>query len=841
MKKPGLAIICLVILSLFFASVPAYAERQEVIDGLNWLKANQNTDGSWGSSSDFRDTSTVIDALNVLGETDAALTDALNWLNSIPVESNDYIARRAASFAGAGEDVNADLDGFVQTQYINGGWGYYPDYASGIYDTSLVLNAFREASFMDISVIGRAFYFLLSKQNEDGSWSFVPDAPGDVVTTSMVLDLCFYYGVMYEDEALDSGVAWLLSQQNTDGGFGNSDSTAQSTAMALNALLMSGQIQAETLNSTVNYLQLNQLPNGSWNDNAYETAVVVKTLATMKPNLSIKAANISVSDSTPKTGEIMTISAEVKNIGKENAFDVPVRILAESPANEIIELAAETIASLEIGTTSTINADFDMTGRQGDYTIIVRVDEGNGIEELSEEDNEALKQVSIMPVPDLVISNGDIVFSANSVNIGDDVTVSASITNRGNNRAEGFDVAFYYDMVSPETYIGQVYINNLEIDETTSRNIEWKTSILGTAVNIYAVIDPQNALGEVVRENNQAFNSIEVVAVTEPNLKALHTDISFNPPVADQGGSVEISAIVRNEGFSQADSVDVAFYNGDPESGGVLLGNAFIANISQGEASSVSYNWTNIHDSGERMIYLKVDPSNTVAEFNEEDNDTFAALQIRSMPDLVISSNSIVLSPSVPKDGDMVQINVTLLNTGEQSASNVTVRALEGSTVIGTQSIDLISGNSQAAALFNYDTTGKTGNRQITISVDPENAISEQIEDNNLASRTLAVQDSDLWLTEQYISPDGDGIQDSTEFFFRLDVSQTVRIVVVSENGETVRTFSGSQLEDITDGSIIWDGLDNDGMVVDDGQYQIQIIGADNNTGVPPEIETIRR
>ena len=56
-----------------------------------------------------------------------------------------------------------------------------------------------------------------------------------------------------------------------------------------------------------------------------------------------------------------------------------------------------------------------------------------------------------------------------------------------------------------------------------------------------------------------------------------------------------------------------------------------------------------------------------------------------------------------------------------------------------------------------------------------------------------------------------------------------MKIVVVNNKGETVRTFSGSEFENTTSGNVTWDGLGDNGMVVDDGQYQIQVTDLNNN------------
>jgi hypothetical protein len=56
--------------------------------------------------------------------------------------------------------------------------------------------------------------------------------------------------------------------------------------------------------------------------------------------------------------------------------------------------------------------------------------------------------------------------------------------------------------------------------------------------------------------------------------------------------------------------------------------------------------------------------------------------------------------------------------------------------------------------------------------------------------------------------------------------------MVVNGKAEAERTFSGDEFDNVTSGNIIWDGLNDEGRVVDDGQYQIKVVDATaNNLG----------
>ncbi|HZR46454.1 MAG TPA: CARDB domain-containing protein, partial [Candidatus Manganitrophaceae bacterium] len=254
-----------------------------------------------------------------------------------------------------------------------------------------------------------------------------------------------------------------------------------------------------------------------------------------------------------------------------------------------------------------------------------------------------------------------------------------------------------------------------------------------------------------------------------------------------------------------------------------LLGTRTVPSLSAGESRVVSIDWNNIPESGEKVIYVQVDPGNLIHEIREDDNSAFVALKILRLPDLAIAADSISFTPSAPKEGEPVAVQVMVQNKGEQTASGVPVRWYEGGVLLSDQIISSIAGNAQGSAMFIYNTAGKSGPHSITVTVDPDNTIIEQSKANNQASRTFGVQDASLWLTEPYLSPNSDGIKESTQLFFRLKAPQTVHLVVIDERGKSVRSFSGGPLENAADGNIVWDGMDESGKVVADGSYRIEI------------------
>jgi len=120
------------------------------------------------------------------------------------------------------------------------------------------------------------------------------------------------------------------------------------------------------------------------------------------------------------------------------------------------------------------------------------------------------------------------------------------------------------------------------------------------------VADPDNAISETDEQNNAA-----VLTVTADNTRT--TDLSVYPagmtfilhPNAVPGDLFSIQSVVKNDGSSSV-VTDVAFYNGDPRSGGVMMGRKTLTI----PPFSTETAWEDLPlPSGSPVIYAWADPT----------------------------------------------------------------------------------------------------------------------------------------------------------------------------------------------------------------------------------------
>jgi len=89
-----------------------------------------------------------------------------------------------------------------------------------------------------------------------------------------------------------------------------------------------------------------------------------------------------------------------------------------------------------------------------------------------------------------------------------------------------------------------------------------------------------------------------------------------------------IRAEAVNQGLENSSATSIAFYEGDPDEGGISIGAAGIGGLDAGESSGVEIQWSGLGKSGNNVIYAVVDSANSVKEFNEENNEASLSLNI---------------------------------------------------------------------------------------------------------------------------------------------------------------------------------------------------------------------
>ncbi len=173
------------------------------------------------------------------------------------------------------------------------------------------------------------------------------------------------------------------------------------------------------------------------------------------------------------------------------------------------------------------------------------------------------------------------------------------------------------------------------------------------------------------------------------------------------------------------------------------------------------------------------------------------------LPDLAISQNDIVFTPadSIYKQGEQIQIGVTVHNQGTVDASNVYVVLYDGNPDVGVAppvgsfQVPLIAPGGSYTGSVPYVVPSNSQYHFIYVKVDPNNTIAESNESNNIAFKPLKANQDLLPPLSVYITaPTALGIKNSNltpnPFLVHADIFNTgnvsagnVRVQFFTYNG----------------------------------------------------------
>jgi subtilase family serine protease len=360
--------------------------------------------------------------------------------------------------------------------------------------------------------------------------------------------------------------------------------------------------------------------------------------------------------------------------------------------------------------------------------------------------------------PDPAVEPTGISFSNAQPGQGEPISVTVSIKNRGSVEATNLPIALYDgDPARGGILIGRASMPSLPANGEQIVTFDWIATLAGSH-SLSVVIDPNKITPDADRTNNEAVRSLFVALPSAPeagvDLAVASSEITVAPNALTEGETATLRALIRNINTLPASDVDVAFYQGDPDSGGTPLGSVQIGSLAGGETVTVSLPWNTLGASGGNYLYVIIDPGNAILERTKSNNKgfTFAEVVSPSLPDLAISVEEIHADPAAPIEGDLLTISATLRNLGS-AVGEIPVAFYDGDRNAGGRllAIQTIQTRLPLGATATLQqpvvTTGHAGATDLFVVIDPGNTLNERTRTNNQAAASLFIQPSRISLS----------------------------------------------------------------------------------------------
>lgn len=315
------------------------------------------------------------------------------------------------------------------------------------------------------------------------------------------------------------------------------------------------------------------------------------------PELSVIQAELTRSNVSP--GDTVRFNATIENTGGDGADSFEVEFLIDG--EEVGQ--ARSLPGLGAGERSSVTSG-NWTAQEGAHTLHVVVDpgEGNGSVREADEGNNR-HRFSFAIGPDLTPI--EIQLDPSEPQVGERVTLTATLANAGTQPAGAFDVRI---QVGDEAILEDSVAELGPLEETTLE-AEW---IAKAGVDEARVeVDVRDAVDEVSESNNTLVAEITVDEEV-PDLVA--RNLSASPEHPRPGENVTFAVSIANEGPTDSGPFQVRFTVNDS-----TLDEAQIQGLPSGEEIVVeSSNWT--AEAGKTNVTVHVDPADEIPEPDQGNN-----------------------------------------------------------------------------------------------------------------------------------------------------------------------------------------------------------------------------
>lgn len=535
-------------------------------------------------------------------------------------------------------------------------------------------------------------------------------------------------------------------------------------------------------------------------------------------------AQLALAALVPDPGRIsllpqaVTLTVQVKNLGLTPATTSVAVYDSDPPSGPPV-----VAAPVSLGPRQSQPLSLSVTvSSSGTRSYVAVVDPEDLIAEEDESDNLA-RTVVVDPgdTVDLELQPADVTVPPGPLVIGDVLTVTATVRNRGTAPVHGLPVTLNRSLPDGGAELDRELVD-LAPGAQQSVVLSWTTAATGSPLRLTVRVDPFGTFPELDEGNNDVGITIHVQPSSLPNLRVSGAEVTVAPDPPLQGGAAAVAARVTNAAVVPVGPFVVELYRGEPGNGGAFIGQVDVPGLAPGEGQWLEFAWSPVDLQGASGLFVLADPENLVEEFDEEDNEAFRPLAVVGLPDLSLTTADVVLEPPFPHEGQLVQVHATVRNLGPRPAGATVLRIYEGQppagSLVGEMPVPALEPLTGTEVTAGWTPAG-AGEHPLYLLLDPDGTVAEGDEGNNLARVSVVVQDADLYLTAPYFSPDGDGTRDDTTLAWRAQGA--IDVVLSDSQGHKLRDLAvGAPGE----GSVTWDGRDETGRVVADGEYTLSLV-----------------
>lgn len=360
----------------------------------------------------------------------------------------------------------------------------------------------------------------------------------------------------------------------------------------------------------------------------------------------VNDSSVSMQPLTAFVNEDAQFTVVIRNQGSLPAPPSTVRYSLVSEGQEQVLRTNNIVLDAAESVVQTLDWRVDSAGPK---QLIVEMDPDQTVSETDESNNRFAFQfdAQVLQGTNLGVSFSDITASPQPLLEGYGATLSAEIKNNGTETVNGVVVQFFNG--NPEdggTEIGTTTIGTIDAAERVTASVVWNQVPDSSEKLIYVGVDPADAIAEFDETDNLAFQRFHVQAL--PDFVLGEGSLKVTPAFPKQGQSAEIRVDFNNAGTQAGEDVVVNLYEGDPLTGGVLIGSQTLP-IVEGQGTGTATFDYQFSDTAETVLLVAT--TNEARAIQEKDYSNNTAKR-----SLTIQNNNFHVSERyISPDGDDIK------------------------------------------------------------------------------------------------------------------------------------------------------------------------------------------
>lgn len=453
------------------------------------------------------------------------------------------------------------------------------------------------------------------------------------------------------------------------------------------------QLGSHAIKAVANFNE--QVTEGNYNNN--EKTV---TFSPLTPDLIVKT--IAWSPVAQTEGNPITFAITIENQGNGTAGPSRVSYYIDGSFRGYHE-----VQELDAG--ATVTKTFTWAAESGSHALEVTVDSENQVIEIDENNVKTL----YLPPPDLSIQ--EVTFSPEDAVVGEVVTFTVTIENRGVAKADASRLAYYVDGIPA----GYQEVPGIDAGAAVTETFTWEAAAGSHEIKVIA--DVTNYVIESEETNNERVIPFSTLA---PDL--VIQNITWALGNSPEGVEATFTVTIENKGSGKAGASRVAYFIDDSSEGYQDL-----PEIDAGAA--ITETFTSIVGAGPHTFKAVADADKQVIEISGNNNDkevTFSTLA----PDLIIKD--ITWSPLGALPGEEVTFTIAIKNQGKDKADPTRLAYYIDNAPAEYLDIEELDTGTTVRKTFTW--LAQEGSQIIRVVADFDKLVIETDETNNEESRTLS-------------------------------------------------------------------------------------------------------